>query len=454
MKKRITIQFILSAIISLTAASICLSSELSESESELIHKIAASYRANQEVLDSFDCNYSLEIKYSPDGQVQGGIVLPVLVSKTGRYAFNDDKVYIKETNIELDTTFCFVKNGTLLKERIDEPEAPGLIMTGTDGIADIPPPTPDPWNFVDEGISIELDKLDKDENMTISSVKYITWQNQKYIEVAINMSFGIPGGTSMSMPWKIWYSEDEGLVPVKISFTRGDEYEHTSDINFKSFNVNGATVYIPLQMHIKKTNKGKLAEEWIYKIDEKSIRLNPNLPDELFQLEILPNDQIINQDLKIQTRVPAEGIIGVPAPDFTLELLGGADEKVTLSKVKADVIVLDFWATWCGPCRIMHPVLEAVHKWVEENKKSVAFYCINEKEDPDLVAEYWKKNGYDMPVLFDSDSSVFSSYKGSGIPYIIIISEGIIRNVHIGSGAEVDVLEKYIKDMIIDALEN
>jgi hypothetical protein len=84
----------------------------------------------------------------------------------------------------------------------------------------------------------------------------------------------------------------------------------------------------------------------------------------------------------------------------------------------------------------------------------VAFYCINRKEEYNLVAEYWEKSGSEIPVLLDTDASVYSAYKGSGIPYVIIISEGIIQNAHIGSGAKVDVLEQHIKDMIISALED
>jgi len=92
-------------------------------------------------------------------------------------------------------------------------------------------------------------------------------------------------------------------------------------------------------------------------------------------------------------------------------------------------------------------------RYSQENNKSIAFYCINLKEESELVSEYWEKSGSDIPVLLDTDGSVFTDYKGSGIPYVIIISEGIIRNAHIGSGAEVDVLEQHIKDMIIEALE-
>ncbi|MHC4213241.1 MAG: TlpA family protein disulfide reductase, partial [Planctomycetota bacterium] len=168
--------------------------------------------------------------------------------------------------------------------------------------------------------------------------------------------------------------------------------------------------------------------------------------------DIQPGDMVVDKDKGIQYRVPAAGVVGAPAPDFTLELLG-SNEKVTLSKVKEEVIVLDFWATWCGPCKQIHPALEAVHKWAKENNKSIAFYCINQKEQPELVSEYWEKSGSDIPVLLDTDGSVFTDYKGSGIPYVVIISDSIIRNAHIGSGAEVNILEQHIKDIIIEALE-
>jgi cytochrome c biogenesis protein CcmG/thiol:disulfide interchange protein DsbE len=172
----------------------------------------------------------------------------------------------------------------------------------------------------------------------------------------------------------------------------------------------------------------------------------------MFWVDIQPGDSVVDKDKGIQYRAPAAGVVGAPAPDFTLGLLG-SNKKVTLSKVKEKIIVLDFWATWCGPCKIIHPALEAVHKWAKDNNKSIAFYCINHKEESELVSEYWKKSGSDIPVLLDTDGSVFTDYKGSGIPYVVIISDSIIRNAHIGSGAEVNVLEQHIKDMIIEALE-
>jgi len=101
----------------------------------------------------------------------------------------------------------------------------------------------------------------------------------------------------------------------------------------------------------------------------------------------------------------------------------------------------------------MHPAIEALHKWAIENNKSVAFYCIDVKEEIKVVTEFCKEYKYNIPVLLDTDSSVFASYKGSGIPYVIIISKGIIQNAHIGSGAEPDVLEKHIKGMITTVLE-
>ncbi len=126
----------------------------------------------------------------------------------------------------------------------------------------------------------------------------------------------------------------------------------------------------------------------------------------------------------------AEKMAGSPAPDFTLALLSGGE--FTLSKEKGSTIILDFWATWCGPCRVAMPALHQVAK--EFAEKGVKLYSIDQAEDPEQVKEFLAQMGLeDMPVALDAEMKVAELYKVDGIPQTVIIdAKGVIRVVHVG----------------------
>ena len=127
---------------------------------------------------------------------------------------------------------------------------------------------------------------------------------------------------------------------------------------------------------------------------------------------------------------PGAGV-GQPAAPFSLEQLGGG--TFTLADHKGKVVVLDFWATWCGPCVAGLPVVTSVTK--EYAPKGVVFAAVNLEEDPKLVAEFMKKKGWEFTVALDSDSAVSNLYGVTGIPHSVIIDkQGVIRHVQVGFG--------------------
>lgn len=121
---------------------------------------------------------------------------------------------------------------------------------------------------------------------------------------------------------------------------------------------------------------------------------------------------------------------GQKAPDFALEKLTG--DRFALSTEKANVIVLDFWASTCGPCLAILPAYENLHQWAKEHNKSLAIYCVNREEEPEIIADLWKKRSFDMPVLLDLDGEVAKAYRVDGIPQTVIIADGIVRYVRVG----------------------
>lgn len=120
--------------------------------------------------------------------------------------------------------------------------------------------------------------------------------------------------------------------------------------------------------------------------------------------------------------------IGRAAPDFTLLDLGG--QEVSLDQFKGKIVLLDFWATWCGPCRLVMPLLERMQT---EYSDTMVQLAINVMEPNDMVEEYVREQGIHALVLMDQEGSVSLTYGAIGIPTQVLIDrEGIVRFVQEG----------------------
>lgn len=135
---------------------------------------------------------------------------------------------------------------------------------------------------------------------------------------------------------------------------------------------------------------------------------------------------------------PVTGIqVGNLAPDFSFDL---ETQSGTLSGLQGKPVILNFWATWCNPCRIEMPFLQAVYK--ENLDKGLAMLTVNLRESPDVVNRYMQSTNLSLPVVFDSKGDIAQKYRVSAIPVTYFIDKsGIIRAVKIGaflSKAEID----------------
>jgi thiol-disulfide isomerase/thioredoxin len=132
---------------------------------------------------------------------------------------------------------------------------------------------------------------------------------------------------------------------------------------------------------------------------------------------------------------PPPAIVGKLAPDFTLSTLAGT--RVKLSALRGKVVVLDFWATWCGPCRRWMPIVAKLEK--ELRGRNVRFYAVNERDERAKVQDFLKSTGVLVPVLLDPDGRVGAAYDASSIPLTVIIGRnGKVVDALIGLHPEED----------------
>ncbi|MFO7172724.1 MAG: TlpA disulfide reductase family protein [Bacillota bacterium] len=118
---------------------------------------------------------------------------------------------------------------------------------------------------------------------------------------------------------------------------------------------------------------------------------------------------------------------GEPAPDFALETLDG--QVVRLSDLRGQVVLLNFWATWCPPCREEMPALQAVERLYRE--KGFRVLAINLDESPATIRSFLEQNGLELTVLLDKDMKVTSRYGILPLPTSFFIDrEGRVAYVH------------------------
>lgn len=128
---------------------------------------------------------------------------------------------------------------------------------------------------------------------------------------------------------------------------------------------------------------------------------------------------------------PVEGLrIGNIAPNFTLG--SNRASRVSLSELQGKLVILNFWASWCPPCRYEVPALESVHH--EYGPQGVVVLAVNEKEKLENVERFAHDNGISFAVWLDEDGWAGHIYQVRSIPTTYFIDRaGIIRAVQIGS---------------------
>ncbi|MFN3416733.1 MAG: TlpA family protein disulfide reductase [Caldimonas sp.] len=118
-----------------------------------------------------------------------------------------------------------------------------------------------------------------------------------------------------------------------------------------------------------------------------------------------------------------------PAPDFTLGTLQGPNLR--LQEQRGNVVLVNFWATWCGPCREEMPHLNRLYDKYRASGFTVLAVSID--DDPAKAASMASKLGLTFPVLFDAEKKVSRQYDLKAMPYTVIVDrDGRVRHLHRG----------------------
>jgi peroxiredoxin len=118
-----------------------------------------------------------------------------------------------------------------------------------------------------------------------------------------------------------------------------------------------------------------------------------------------------------------------PAPDFTLPARSGGE--MSLNGLKGQVVLINFWATWCGPCRKEMPLLDQIY----QRYKDLGFTLlgVNVEEDSAGAENWLKQTPVSFPVLFDRQNRVSKLYEVTAMPSTVIVDrKGQVRFVHYG----------------------
>lgn len=180
--------------------------------------------------------------------------------------------------------------------------------------------------------------------------------------------------------------------------------------------------FVVVQSKMRRESRGTLSET---KIRMTALEINSPIPDSRFEFEPVRGWSQVDM-----LALPGEDrllLTGQKAANFSLKTLDG--DPVTLDNLRGKVVVLDFWATWCPPCR---KELPEVDKLRAEFGERVEFLGVND-EDAGTVKSFLHRNHYELMVLMDSRRQVERQYGVSAIPTLLVIGKsGVIRQHFIG----------------------
>jgi cytochrome c biogenesis protein CcmG/thiol:disulfide interchange protein DsbE len=138
------------------------------------------------------------------------------------------------------------------------------------------------------------------------------------------------------------------------------------------------------------------------------------------------------------------------APDFTASVVANAPDptqaKITMSALRGHPVVLDFWATWCGPCQAEAPIVNGLAQRFKD--KGLVVIGVNTSDAEGLAARYAVKKGLSFPIVYDEGNAIANKYRVDNLPTLIVVSkDGKMVAVRHGVTSDAD-LERLVRQVL------
>ena len=138
------------------------------------------------------------------------------------------------------------------------------------------------------------------------------------------------------------------------------------------------------------------------------------------------------------------------APDFTATIVANPLEPgqttLDMGKLRGHPVVLDFWATWCGPCQAEAPIVNALSQRFKD--KGLVVVGVNTSDAEGLAARYAAKKNLTFPIVYDADNAIANKYRVDNLPTLIVVSkDGKMVAVRHGVTSDAD-LERLVRQVL------
>jgi thiol-disulfide isomerase/thioredoxin/outer membrane lipoprotein-sorting protein len=151
----------------------------------------------------------------------------------------------------------------------------------------------------------------------------------------------------------------------------------------------------------------------------RKVTIDQPVADSLFVFRPPPAARRVERMAGLDPTAGEGELTGQPAADFSLSDLEGHPHR--LSEERGKVVMLDFWATWCGPCRAQMPAVDKLYQ--EFKAKGLVVFAVNQRESAEKARAYLKRFSYTTTTLLDTEGEVGREYLVRGIPTLVIVGK-------------------------------